>query len=99
MLYNSCDVVKHFDTVTEVGVFACFYTSIGVPAIVKFIVTPELFCTKHRALAVGSATVWTRIGGECASLATKNTGRGADLFQHTVVSCVVLFARPLPCPS
>lgn len=65
MLSHSCDVVKYVDTVTEVGVFTCFFTSIGVPAIVKFIVTPELFCTKHRALAVGSATVWTRIGGEC----------------------------------
>ena len=32
---------------------------------VKFVVTPELFSTKHRAVAVGSATVWTRIGGEC----------------------------------
>eukprot|EP00904_Undaria_pinnatifida_P002351 jgi/Undpi1/12116/HiC_scaffold_48.g14089.m1 len=35
----------------------------GVPSVVKFVVTPELYNTKHRAVAVGSATVWTRIGG------------------------------------
>lgn len=39
--------------------------STGVPSVVKFVVTPELYNTKHRAVAVGSATVWTRVGGEC----------------------------------
>ena len=36
----------------------------GVPPVVVTVVTPELFTTKHRAVAMSVAMVSTRIGGE-----------------------------------
>lgn len=36
----------------------------AVPSIIKYVITPELYTTKYRAVGLGSASVWTRIGGE-----------------------------------
>ncbi|CAM9284325.1 unnamed protein product, partial [Sphacelaria rigidula] len=37
--------------------------TISAPATIKFIITPELYATKYRTLGLGSANLWTRIGG------------------------------------
>lgn len=49
----------------------CLLSTTAVPSIVKYVITPELYTTKYRAVGLGSASVWTRIGSECATLATK----------------------------
>lgn len=40
--------------------------AIAVPSITKYVITPELYTTKYRAVGLGSASVWTRIGGMLA---------------------------------
>lgn len=35
----------------------------AAPATIKFIITPELYATNYRTLGLGSANLWTRIGG------------------------------------
>lgn len=39
-------------------------TTTAVPSIMKYVITPELYTTKYRAVGLGSASVWTRIGGK-----------------------------------
>ncbi|CAM9370485.1 unnamed protein product [Ascophyllum nodosum] len=39
-----------------------------VPSIVKYVITPELYSTKYRVVGLGSASVWTRIGGMVAPI-------------------------------
>lgn len=42
----------------------CSQKTTAVPSITKYVITPELYTTKYRAVGLGSASVWTRIGGE-----------------------------------
>lgn len=49
---------------TRARVYPLLSKTTAVPSITKYIITPELYTTKYRAVGLGSASVWTRIGGE-----------------------------------
>lgn len=36
----------------------------AIPSVIKYVMTPELYATKYRAVGMGSASVWTRVGGK-----------------------------------
>ncbi|CAN0482963.1 unnamed protein product [Discosporangium mesarthrocarpum] len=40
----------------------------GPPSVVKYVITPEIYDTRYRTVALGSASVWTRVGGEGSHL-------------------------------
>ncbi|CAN0468990.1 unnamed protein product, partial [Discosporangium mesarthrocarpum] len=35
----------------------------GAPSSVKYVITPEIYDTRYRAVGMGSASVWTRVAG------------------------------------
>lgn len=42
---------------------AIFIFCQAIPGIIMYVITPELYTTKYRAVGLGSASVVTRLGG------------------------------------
>lgn len=57
----------------------------ALPSIIKYVITPELYATKYRAVGLGSASVWTRVGGE--SLFCLRWGDGQPCGSCVVTIC------------